>query len=455
MTAPRRPILFCCTQSTGLINSSLAVAGELARRGVPDLYFATDENRRVEVEKLAARTEVEFLSLGEVDPNFAATMWDEQTYRAVTGRSRFAAYRARMRKSMDPGYLAEKYRRLEEAVRRVRPALMVINSLCHHALLVAMTHKIPFVITAPFLPSDVCQASLPKGFPVPQSGMPHQMSRRQRLAHWVFRWRMRTMFLAPSFLKKAVAYDKLMRQLGVDRAAYRSNAAVAAAELLLCFSLLELDYPFPVPDKLRLLGTLVPPLPETSGEDEVSRWLDASPSVVYVAFGTITRLTREEVGAMVEVARRLAGKHQVLWKLPGEQQRFLPPAAQLPPNLRIESWLPSQYDVLAHPHVRVFFNHAGSNSFHEGLYFGKPLLSRPLWLDCYDHAVRAVDSGAGLTVDRPDTLDPDDVHRKLLRLLTEPEFRRRAEHFGRLQRATGGVRQAADLILELPAVRGR
>ncbi|MCO1574500.1 glycosyltransferase [Crossiella sp. SN42] len=442
-----RPILFCCTQSTGLINSSLAVAGELARRGVPDLWFASDENRRVEVEKLAARSSVQFVSLGAVNPAFAATMWDDRTYRAVTGRSRFAAYRARIAQSMDPEYFRDRYRRLDEAVADIQPALMVINSLCHHALLVAMTRKIPFVLTAPFLPSDICQGSLPPGFPVPQSGLPRVMTRAQKLAHWWFRWRMRTLFLRPSLLGQAVKYDKVMREFGVDRSCYQPQTAVDAAELILCFSLLELDYPFPVPDKLKPLGTLVPPLPETDGTDPVMRWLDEHDSVVYVAFGTITRLTEAEVGAMVEVARRLDGKRQVLWKLPADQQRFLP--ANLPGNLRIEDWLPSQYDVLAHPSVRVFFNHAGSNSFHEGLYFGKPLLTRPLWLDCYDHAVRAVDSGAGLTVDRPETLDADDVHRKLLRLLEERSFRERAELFAELQRRTGGVRTAADLVLEL------
>ncbi|RZQ60179.1 glycosyltransferase [Amycolatopsis suaedae] len=443
----RKPILFCCTQSTGLMNSSLSVAGELARRGVPDLWFATDENRRVEVEKLAARSEVGFVSLGDVDPALAATMWDEPTYRAVTGRSRFVAYRARVRAGMDAGYVADKYSRLSEAVARIKPALMVINSLCHHAFLVAITHRIPFVITAPFLPSDLCQANLPKGFPVPQSGMPRDMTRAQRFAHWLFRLRMRTLVLDPVILRKAVAYGKAMDRLGVDRAARPQNAPFDAAEMILCFSLLELDYPFPVPDKLHMLGTMVPPLPETSGDDDLTRWLDAQESVVYVAFGTITRLTRDEVAAMVEVARRLGDRHQVLWKLPREQQAFLPPAGELPANLRIESWLPSQYDVLAHRNVKVFFNHAGSNSFHEGLYFGKPLLSRPLWLDCYDHAVRAVDSGAGLTVDRPDTVDPDDVHHKLRRLLEEDSFRERAGYFSELQRRTGGVRAAADLIL--------
>jgi polyene glycosyltransferase len=236
-----------------------------------------------------------------------------------------------------------------------------------------------------------------------------------------------------------------MKELGIDSRAYNPQRAMKLAEMILCFSLLELDYPFEAPDNLHTLGAMMPPLPETSCDGPVYRWLDAHESVVYVAFGTITRLTRDDVGAIVEVVRRLGDEHHVLWKLPTGQQRFLP--NRLPSNLRVENWLPSQFDVLAHPHVRAYFNHGGSNSFHEGLYFGKPLLVWPLWLDCYDHAVRARDTGVGLTVDRSDVIDVADVYPKLRRLLDESGFRERAEYMARLQRQTGGVSTAADLIL--------
>jgi polyene glycosyltransferase len=154
----------------------------------------------------------------------------------------------------------------------------------------------------------------------------------------------------------------------------------------------------------------------------------------------------------VEVARRLEGSHQILWKLPTSQQEFLPPRDELPGNLRIETWVSSQMDVLAHPNVKVFFTHAGGNGFHEGLYFGKPLVVRPLWIDCYDQAIRGQDSGVSLTLDRPQTIDPDDVIDKLTRVLDNSSYRERAEHFGALQREAGGRVAAADLILGLRAM---
>ncbi|WP_374206261.1 hypothetical protein [Streptomyces roseoverticillatus] len=70
----------------------------------------------------------------------------------------------------------------------------------------------------------------------------------------------------------------------------------------------------------------------------------------------------------------------------------------------VESWVPSQHDVLAHPNVKVFFTHGGGNGFNEGVYFGKPLVVRPLWVDCFDQAVRGRDFGISLPLDRPHAL---------------------------------------------------
>jgi polyene glycosyltransferase len=114
--------------------------------------------------------------------------------------------------------------------------------------------------------------------------------------------------------------------------------------------------------------------------------------------------------------------------------------------------VPSQMDVLAHPNVTAFVTHGGGNGFHEGLYFGKPLVVRPLWVDCYDQAIRGDSLGVSLTLDHPRTVDPDDMTDKLTRVLDDPSFRKRAEAFGVLQRAAGGREAAADLVLGLPAL---
>jgi polyene glycosyltransferase len=451
MGAARRPILFVSYPEAGLINPLLVLAEELSRRGIEDLWFATDDNRAADITELKVRTPVEFASLGDVVPELSAVTWDDETYRKVTQGSRFGAHRAVVEHTFVPRLRVDKYLRLEEIVRRVQPALMVVESLCQFGREVAVTHGIPYVVSTPFLPSTLLAPHIPfakghasRGFPVPHSGLPYAMTPAQRAANLLFKIRNVTMGVSPG-IRARVAEDTAIREeLGI---APGTTDIIGRAEMVLCYSIPELDYPLDIPDKMKMVGAVVPPLPQTAGDDDLSAWLDQHPSVVYMAFGTITRFTPAEVHSMVEVARRLNGRHHILWKLPPEQLQWLP---ELPPNLRVESWLPSQLDVLAHPHVRLFFTHAGSNGFHEGVYFGKPQVARPLWVDCYDEAIRGQDLGFSLTLDHPELVDPDDIVDKLTRVLQEPAFRDRAGRLGALLRAAGGRETAADLLQAMP-----
>jgi polyene glycosyltransferase len=433
----------------------LALAAELSRRGTGELWFATDDVRREEVESLPGPGGVRFASLGEVIPELSAVSWPDDVYREVTQRSRFKAHRAVIEHTYHPRLQAAKFRALADVVDRVAPELMVIESLCSFAVDVALTRGIPFVLSVPFLPSNTLTSLnpfaagyTPRDFPVPHSGLPYPMSRPQKVRNELFKWRTLTTFLRPRMARLLAEDGRIREELGLGRPSPMTR--IDRATMIICSSVAELDFPFPVPDKMKLVGPLLPPLPEGPTETGVSRWLDEQKSVVYMGFGTITRLTRDQVAALVEVAERLAPGHAVLWKLPREQQHLLP-AGGLPANLRIESWVPSQLDVLAHPATRVFFTHGGGNGFHEGLAFGKPLVVRPLWVDCYDQAVRGEHAGVSLTVNRPLTVDPDDVTAKLREALTSATLRHNAERIGAALRAAGGRTAAADLICSLLA----
>ena len=63
--------------------------------------------------------------------------------------------------------------------------------------------------------------------------------------------------------------------------------------------------------------------------------------------------------------------------------------------------------------------------------------------------MRAIDSGVGLTLDRPPAFIADEVVVKLRRLLAESSFRERAQYWGEQQRKVGGVSRAADLIVTM------
>ncbi|MEV5378496.1 glycosyltransferase [Streptomyces nondiastaticus] len=457
MDSARRPILFVSLPESGLLNPLLVLAGELSRQGVEDLWFATDEPRRDDVKRIVERSPVEFASLGEVISELSAVTWDDDVYREVTQSSRFRAHRAVIRQSYKPGLQDVKYRRLEAVVNEVRPALMVIDCISGFAVEVAIARGIPFVLSVPFLPSNVLTAYTPfgkgytpKGFPVPHTGLPAGMSPAQHISNELFKIRTLAMFCTPGMSRVVRQDNRRRKALGLP--SISPMARIDKAEMVLCNSIAELDYPFAIPAKMRLVGAMVPPLPEAPDDKDLSGWLDAQSSVVYMGLGTITRLTRGEVASVVEVARRLQGRHAVLWKLPEEQQHLLPSRESLPANLRIESWVPSQHDVLDHPNVKVFFTHGGGNGFNEGVYFGKPLVVRPLWVDCFDQAVRGRDFGISLTLDRPHTLTADDVVDKLTRVLGTPSFTEKARRLGKLQRAAGGRETAASLILGLPAL---
>jgi polyene glycosyltransferase len=447
-----RPILLVSLPEAGLINPLLVLAGELSRRGAKDLWFATDEPRRRDVEATSAA----FASLGEVIPEMSAVSWDDAAYRAVTQASRFRAHRAQIKQSYRPALAFAKYRQLEAVADKVHPAVMIIDCETRYAINLAIARRIPYVLSVPFLPSNVLtpytpldRSYVPRRFPTPHSGLPYDMNFAQRMSNRFFRLRSLAMFLNPA-MGKAVREDvAICKALGLPRP--NSMTRVDLAELVLCYGIPELDYPLQVPGKVQLVGAMIPPLPQVPG-GELTSWLDARPSVIYIGLGTITRLTGAEVSSLVEVARRLAGAHHVLWKLPADQQHLLPPQQSLPGNLRVESWVPSQLDVLAHPNVTAFVTHGGGNGFCEGLYFGKPLITRPLWGDCHDTAVRGQDLGVSLTLDPPRTADPGEVAGKLTRVLDDPSFRQRAQHIGALLRAAGGRHAAASLVLGLPAL---
>ncbi|MEV6237102.1 glycosyltransferase [Lentzea sp. NPDC051838] len=455
----QRPILFVSLPESGLLNPMLVLAEELSRRGVENLWFATDDKGREEVEAAAVGSPIRFHSLGEVIPEMSSVTWPDDIYAKVTQRSRFKARKAVIEQTHRPLLRIPKYRALAELVDEIQPALMIVESMCMFGYEVAITKGIPYVISNPFVPSNLVTSAVPigpsytpKDFPRPHTGLPADMSFTQRWANKLFGLRTLAMAFSQQNKQRNAENAQVVEELGISPEARGQFARVEKSELVLCYSIPEMDYEFDIPEKIRTVGALVPPLPQAS-PGELGEWLDAQKSVVYMGFGTITRLTRDQVEAFVQVAYTLDGKHSILWKLPRDQQKFLP--SKLPGNLRIETWVPSQLDVLAHPNVKLFFTHAGGNAYTESIYFGKPMVSRPLWVDCYDQAVRAASFGVGLTLDKPHTVDPRDVVDKLTRVLDDPSFRENAERLAALQHAAGGRKTAADLVLSLPALSSK
>lgn len=185
-----------------------------------------------------------------------------------------------------------------------------------------------------------------------------ELSRRGREGIW---------FAAEKHLRADVeqlSYGKY-RLLEAEVENIKPAPKLDAAEMVLCYSMLDMDYPFSAPDNVHTIGAMIPALPQMP-RDEITDWLDAHESTVFIAFGTITRLTREQVGALVETVRGLGSEHAVLWKLPRAQQALLPPADEPPDNLRIEDWIPSQLRCAGSSECPGLFQSRGREQFPRG-----------------------------------------------------------------------------------------
>ncbi|WP_162794212.1 glycosyltransferase [Streptomyces paludis] len=423
----------------------ISVAAELSRRGVPDLWFACDPSRRDEIEAAATGTPLRFIPFAcgptrsEVDDFIL-----EEKKVGPRDLSGLAHWISQLR-HFEHRYA--EYRDFLGIIDRIRPALMVVDTMTLAPLDAAMTRGIPFAVTLPAMPSF--GFTLPWLYPSPIAYLPRRMNARQHLSNAVFKMRSSLTLLTRT---PTVAFAVKRRILGIKNASGSHDAYYRAAQLVLTSSVFGLEYAFPVPPHTHLVGAFLPENPPDRIEDpDLLEWLDRAASVVYLGFGTLSRLSRDQIRALLTAVQRLGPAHQFLWKLSKEQQDLLPPPESRPGNLRVESWIPSQLSVLAHPHVRVFVTHGGSNGFHESVHYGKPVLVLPAWLDCYAIAHRAVDSGVGLAVGRPAEVTGDELTAKLTRLLTEDSFHRSAGHWSQRLRAAGGVTRAADLLLELRA----
>jgi polyene glycosyltransferase len=442
-----RRILFASNSGWGHVNPLMSMAGELAARGIGDIWFASTDGHKAAIEAIPGGKPITFMSLGPVIPEKEPENWTDATVRAITTRSTLRNVKAVWGLSADFEYRRRQYLRTMEIIDEVRPALAVVNVFSHAAIDAITMKDVPYLAVCTATPSQVYIERLPRSYPTPLSGLPRDMTPRQKVRNAAFRLGLQAMAWDPRQLRANVKFFLDRKAEGLANPADLPSRYADDAVAMLSFFVFGYEYPFPnIPGNLRMLGAIIPrDTGAAEADHDLDQWLDRHESVVYTAFGTIMRLTPRQIQAILDAAARLGPEHHMLWKLPRSRQHLLP--AHLPPNLRVESWLPSQLAVLAHPHVRAFLNHGGDNNVQESLYFGKPQLVMPFWMDNLDNAARVVDSGAGLDVAHPRDPDGRDIAARLARLLGEPRFLSRAQHWSRQVHEAGGVGAAADEII--------
>ncbi|KAL3360454.1 hypothetical protein AABB24_013728 [Solanum stoloniferum] len=142
--------------------------------------------------------------------------------------------------------------------------------------------------------------------------------------------------------------------------------------------------------------------------NECLNWLNHQPinSVVYVSFGSITKLEAEQ---MEELAWGLKNSNNnFLWVVRSTEESKLP--KNFLEELTIEkglvvSWCP-QLQVLEHESIGCFLTHCGWNSTLEAISLGVPMVAMPQWTDqptnakfvkdVWEIGVRAKQDGKGI-----------------------------------------------------------
>lgn len=116
----------------------------------------------------------------------------------------------------------------------------------------------------------------------------------------------------------------------------------------------------------------------------------------------------------------------------------------VPPNFKVLAYVP-QLELLERS--TLFVTHCGSNSLHEALLAGVPMLTYPQGSDQFAYAVRLVELGAGLRV--PPEPDAATLRSLAASVLDDPAFARQARALGDSLRAAGGAARAADALMAL------
>ncbi|KAL6845432.1 hypothetical protein ACP4OV_024927 [Aristida adscensionis] len=147
---------------------------------------------------------------------------------------------------------------------------------------------------------------------------------------------------------------------------------------------------------------------DDAGHDKCTAWLDAHAprSVVYVAFGSLVKPSRDE---MAVVAEGLAATGRpFLWVVRGDSRDLLPDdalvaAASDRGKGKVVPWC-NQRRVLSHRAIGCFVTHCGWNSTTETLAAGVPVVAYPAWSDQRTNAAFLADVyGVGVRLPTPPT----------------------------------------------------
>jgi polyene glycosyltransferase len=438
---PGFKVLFVTPPSAGQANPLLAIAGEVSGREGATVWFSSAGNSHPDSGLIGNCKQIFWRPYTE-DDVVLNKYHDPVSYRALrAGPLNPMAMRVIIDMVLSVDRARRDHERISAVIREIMPDIMVIDWMVAGAIDAAIAAGVRFVMSIPGLPSSVLWERLPPGFPSPGSGLHLTMSQAERKKNLEYR---RSCFA--TYGEQLLQYRRMRETLGIGAKNYYE---ASKAEAILCYSLWGIEYPFPVPETLHMLGAIAPVSPDPSGESPaVEHWIGDQSSVVFVTFGTLARFTSAEIRELALAVNSLSDYSSVLWKVNRRDETLLARGeVTLRESVRVESWLSSQHAVMRHPNIRAVICHGGANTVHEALYYGKAALIVPLWLDCHDMAARLLDSGAGLAT--AGQIRSKEIVQGTARILLSHGFSASAAEISRLMRKAGGRERAADIICAL------
>ncbi|UNK42854.1 hypothetical protein MNO14_01725 [Luteimonas sp. S4-F44] len=184
----------------------------------------------------------------------------------------------------------------------------------------------------------------------------------------------------------------------------------------------------------------VGPLRDATPDPPLTLDLAADRPLVFASLGTLQGQRLAIFRRIVRACRRLDA-HLVLAHCGGlspAQARSL----QVPGEVEVVDFVP-QRAMLARADAVI--SHAGLNTVLDACVAGTPILALPIAFDQPGVAARVVHAGAGLKASAH-LAGASRLQRLLTRLLTEPDFRQRAQALGVAAQAAGGSARAARIV---------
>jgi len=411
------------------LHSVAAISQELCLRGHNVTVASLGEEGIRKTRKYTPRCNVNYLSLG------AAPMTGDQISETVDtalhSKDTSVVQKLGTFASVASGFLAALHpavrRALEEGLVKPDFALLSIGSGQVAALL--QEHGIDYAVNIPT--NLMPPASEHVAFWVPPAFMDlgiDNMSFLQRL--FVI-----SLNSALYFGRRMASHLKLIPPAAADM-----DPSTTTGRLVLVNSVPGLDYPQFLPPLVQYTGPIIDVNKMEALPPEVEAWLDSVPEgkpVVYISYGTVFFVPADQLQNAIQT---LAGDEvYVLWALPKANQKSLPPT--LPATIFVHHWI-STPRALSHPKVKAFVSHCGGNSVSESMAIGKPVVGYPQAGDQPGNCQRMARSGAGITHPTQSWISKDSI----MKVLSNPEYERRAVAVSRLFKLYGGVERAATLL---------